>query len=112
MIDCLQAVFTFLWTIWTSKNLVTHGDKNPNPLEVILIAHKLFCRYKEAFNMEGNQGRRSTSTNSVSQSMGEHWDLIIKISGAKARRSGRLGVAYEAITPQGLTIFKGVQVVQ
>ena len=112
MIDCLQAVFTFLWTIWTSKNLVTHRDKNPNPLEVILTAQKLFCRYKKAFNMEGNQGRRSTSTNTVSQSMGEHWDLIIKISGAKARRSGRLGVAYEAITPQGLTIFKGVQVVQ
>ena len=55
MIDCLQAVFTFLWTIWTSKNLVTHGDKNPNPLEVILTAQKLFCRYKEAFNMEGNR---------------------------------------------------------
>ena len=57
--------------------------------------------------MEGNQGRKSTSTNSVSQSMGGHWDLIIKISGAKARRSGRSGLAYEAITPQGLTIFKG-----
>ena len=39
--------------------------------------------------------------------MGGHWDLIIKISGAKARRSGRSGLAYEAITPQGLTIFKG-----
>ena len=52
--------------------------------------------------MEGNQGRRSTSTNFVSQSMGEHWDLIFKISRAKARRSGRSGVAYEAITPQPL----------
>ena len=51
--------------------------------------------------MEGNQGRKSTSTNSVSQSMGGNWDLIIKISGAKAR-SGRSGVAYEAITPQPL----------
>ena len=49
--------------------------------------------------MEGNQGRKSTSTNSVNQSMGGHWDLIIKISGAKARRSGRSGLAYEAITP-------------
>ena len=46
-------------------------------------------------------------SSSVSQSMGGHWDLIIKISGAKARRSGRSGLAYEAITPQGLTIFKG-----
>ncbi|XP_050277187.1 uncharacterized protein LOC126718869 isoform X2 [Quercus robur] len=46
-------------------------------------------------------------SSSVSQSMGGHWDLIIKISRAKARRSGRSGLAYEAITPQGLTIFKG-----
>ena len=86
-------------TIWTHRNLVTHEDKNPNPLEVILTTQKLFCKYKEAFNMEGNQGRKSTSTNSVNQSMGGHWDLIIKISGAKARRSGRSGLAYEAITP-------------
>ena len=98
MMDYLQVVFTFLWTIWTHRNLVTNEDKNPNPLEVILTAQKLFCRYKEAFNMEENQGRKSTSTNSVSQSMGGHWDLIIKISGAKAR-SGRSGLAYEDITP-------------
>ena len=57
--------------------------------------------------MEGNQGKKSTRTNSVSQSMGGHWDLTIKISGAKARRSGRSGLSYEAITSQGLTIFKG-----
>ncbi|KAK9991678.1 hypothetical protein SO802_026663 [Lithocarpus litseifolius] len=68
MMDYQQAVFTFIWTIWT---------------------HKL------------------SSPFFVSQSMGGHWDLIIKISGTKERRSGRSGLAYEAITPQGLTIFKG-----
>ena len=54
MMDYLQVVFTFLWTTWTHRNLVTYEDKNPNPLEVILTTQKLFCRYKEAFNMEGN----------------------------------------------------------
>ena len=33
--------------------------------------------------------------------------MIIKISGAKTRRSGRTALAYEANTLQGLTIFKG-----
>ena len=56
--------------------------------------------------MERNQGRKSTRTNSVSQSIGGHWEVIIKILGAKTR-SGRTALAYEANTLQGLTIFKG-----
>ena len=57
--------------------------------------------------MERNQGRKSTRTNSVSQSIGGHWEVITKISGAKTRRSGKTALAYEANTLQGLTIFKG-----
>ena len=57
--------------------------------------------------MERNQGRKSTRTNSVSQSIGGHWEVIIKVLGAKTRRSGRTALAYEANTLQGLTIFKG-----
>ncbi|KAF3955923.1 hypothetical protein CMV_018913 [Castanea mollissima] len=57
--------------------------------------------------MERNQGRKYTRTNSVSQSIRGYWEVIIKISRAKTRRSGRTALAYEAINLQGLTIFKG-----
>ena len=80
MMDYLKAVFTFLQTIQNHRNLVTHEGKNPNPLEVILTAQRLFCRFKEAFSMERNQGRKSTRTNSISKSIGGHWEMIIKIS--------------------------------
>ena len=83
MMDYLQVVFTFLWTIWNHRNLVTQEGKNPNPLEVILTSQSLFRKFKEAFSMERNQDRKSIRTNLGSQSTGRPWEVIIKISGAK-----------------------------
>ncbi|KAL0001429.1 hypothetical protein SO802_015210 [Lithocarpus litseifolius] len=62
--EYLQAVFTYLWSIWTYRNRVVHEGIVPNPMEVILTA-KLYLagarcnrtkRYSfayEAINMQG-----------------------------------------------------------
>lgn len=34
--EYLCSIFTFLWTIWNHRNMVTHDGKTPNPTEVIL----------------------------------------------------------------------------
>lgn len=49
-IDYLQSFFTTLWTIWNHRNRVVHEGITPNPLQVILIAQSLSCRYKDAFS--------------------------------------------------------------
>lgn len=61
MMDYLQAIFTYLWTIWNHKNLVTHEGKTPNPMEVILTAQNLSCSFKEAFNISRNLSRQSVT---------------------------------------------------
>ena len=46
----LQGIFITFWSIWTYRNLVVHEGKHPNPLEVVLTAQSLICRFKEAFS--------------------------------------------------------------
>ena len=48
--EYLQAIFTTLWTIWNYRNRVVHEGINLNPVDVILAAQSVSCRYKESFN--------------------------------------------------------------
>ena len=52
--EYLQASLTTLWTIWNHRNLVVHEGINANPMDVILTAQSLSCRYKESFNEQPN----------------------------------------------------------
>ena len=45
----LQSVFTTLWTLWNHRNMVVHEGIQPNPIEVILTAQNLSCRYQNIF---------------------------------------------------------------
>ena len=48
----LQSLFTILWAIWNHWNKVLHQGKSPNPMEVMLTAQSLACRYREAFQKD------------------------------------------------------------
>lgn len=41
MMRDIQTIFTYLWTIWDRRNLVTHEGKTPKPIEVILTAQSV-----------------------------------------------------------------------
>ena len=104
----LQALFTTLWSIWNYRNWVTHEEKTPNPLEVILTVQSLICRYKEAFSNYAITSHRSTDQKICDQKIRGPWQLIIKIVGVKQKRLNRAGTTYEAKSTNGDTIMQGV----
>uniref|UniRef100_A0A7N2L3Y7 Reverse transcriptase zinc-binding domain-containing protein n=1 Tax=Quercus lobata TaxID=97700 RepID=A0A7N2L3Y7_QUELO len=105
--EYLCSIFTFLWTIWKHRNMVTHDGKTPNPTEVILTAQSLICRFKEAFETKINHDRPNKGIQPNHQNIGGCWDLIIKIAGARKARQKRTSFAYEASNLQGRTMFSG-----
>ena len=59
----LQAIFTTFWTIWNHRNTVVHEGKQPNPMEVILKAQNLSCRYQETPTKNAYINRNAKETN-------------------------------------------------
>ena len=75
----------------------------PNPLEVILMAQSLSCRYRITFFNFAQDLIAAATTPSMSWIAANHqqclvgpWDLIIKIAGAMGRRNQRRAFAYNA----------------
>ena len=46
MMNYVQAIFTYLWTIWNHRNLVLHEGKDPNPMEVILTVQISYVGFR------------------------------------------------------------------
>lgn len=57
MMVYIQSLFILLWTIWNHRNKVVHEGINPNPMEVILTAQCLTCRYQDAFSKNQDPDR-------------------------------------------------------
>ena len=84
--DYLQAIFTTLWTTWNHRNRVVHEGINPNPMDVILAAQSLSCRYKESFNDQPTYNSSPGRPKAEQQPAAGQWQLIIKIAGARCKK--------------------------
>ena len=105
MMNYVQSIFTYLWTIWNHKNLVVHEGKDPNLMEVILTVQNFICRFQVAFSSSSMQRRRPMQHPCAYQNLEGPWDLLIRIASIRKRKSRRVAYAYEAIDLQGIAIF-------
>ena len=105
MMNYVQAIFTYLWTIWNHRNLVLHEGKDPNLMEVILTVQNFICRFQVAFSSSSMQRRRPMQHPCAYQNLEGPWDLLIRIASIRKRKSRRVAYAYEAINLQGIAIF-------
>ena len=104
----MQNIFTTLWTIWFHRNMVIHKGKPHNPMEVILIAQNLSCRYKEVFSSQPSPHIRYSRPSNEPNTVTGQWQLLIKIAGTRSSRLNRSAWAYEAKDQQGVIKFYGV----
>lgn len=103
----LQSIFTTLWTLWNHRNRVAHEGIQPNPIEVILTAQNLSCRYQNIFTNAIQPNQQRVHLSSGQTSIGWNWQVLIKIAGRKRKQNNRSAYAYEARTVQGNCIFLG-----
>ena len=92
----LQSLFTVLWLIWNHRNKVLHQGLTPNPLEVILIAKTLSCRYRKAYAGPYHPTRELRTAKSRHLTAAGQYQLIIKL--AEARRTKPQRRAYAFVT--------------
>ena len=83
-LNILQSIVTVLCLIWNHGNKVLHQGFNLNPLEVILTAKNLSCRYRKSYAGQLHHTRESRATKSAHLTAAGQYQLIIKL--AKARR--------------------------
>ena len=69
----LQSSFTTLWTMWNHRNRVVHEGIQPNPIEVILIAQNLSCRYHNILKKDQQPSQQRFQLNSGLSGLGRSW---------------------------------------
>ena len=104
----MQSIFTTLWTIWFHRNMGVHEGKQPNPVEVILIAQTLSCRYKKVFSSQPSPLIRSSEPSNEPSNVTRQWQLLIKIAGTRNPRLNWSAWAFKAKDQQGVIRFYGV----
>ena len=100
-LDILQSMFTVLWLIWNHRNRVLHQGFNPNPLEVILTAKNLSCRYRKSYASQLHHTRESKATKSAHLTVAGQYQLIIKLAKARRKKPQRRAYAFVAVNMQG-----------
>ena len=104
----LQSMLTILWLIWNHKNKVRHQGLNPNPLEVILTAKTLSCRYRKAYAGPFHPTRKLRATKSAHLTTAGQYQLIIKLAEARRTKLKRRAHAFVVVNMQGVEVFSGV----
>lgn len=90
-----------------TQNLVIHEGKNPNPLEVVLIAQTLSCRYKESFSSRSEENRQPRIPVPEPNAAAGWWQLIIRVASVRSKRYTKCSYAYEARGIQGEVVLWG-----
>ena len=101
-------MFTILWLIWNHRNKVIHQGLNPNPLEVILIAKTLSCRYRKAYAGPFHPTRELRAAKSAHLTAAGQYQLIIKLVESRRTKPQRRAYAFVAVNMQGAEVFSGV----
>lgn len=76
---------------------------------MLLTAQNLSCRYHEIFNEADSLGTQRHQQNTDQIPIGGQWQLIVKLAGAKRKRTKRSAYAYEARNLQGEVVFCGIR---
>jgi len=87
---------------------VVQEEIQPNPLEVVLTAQNLYCKYKEAYSISNESNRRYFKSRVEHNTAAGHWQLLIKIAGVRNSRCNRSAWAYEAKDMPGVIKLYGV----
>ena len=106
--EYMQKIFIILWTIWYHRNRVVHEEIQPNPLEVVLTAQNLYCKYKEAYSINYKPNRSWSRSRVEHNTEAGHQQLLIKITGVRNSRCNRSTWAYKAKDMQGVIKLYGV----
>ena len=81
---------------------------NPNPLEVILIAKTLSCRYKKSYVGQLHLTKKLRTAKLAHLTTAGQYQLIIKLAEARRTKPQRRAYAFVAINMQGAEMFLGV----
>ena len=101
-------MFIVLWLIWNHRNRVLHQGFNLNPLEVILIAKNLSCKYRKSYAGQLHHTRKFRATKSAHLTIAGQYQLIIKLAKARRKKPQRRAYAFVAVNMQGAEMFSGV----
>ena len=85
-----------------------HQGLYPNPLEVILTAKTLSCRYRKTYAGPYHPTRKLRTTKSGHLTAAEQYQLIIKLAEARRTKPQRRAYAFVAVNMQGVEVFSGV----
>jgi len=90
-----------------SQKQVLHQGLNPNPLEVILTAKTLSCRYRKAYAGPYHPTKELRTAKSGYLTPARQYQLIIKLAEARRTKSQRGAYAFVAVICRSGSVFRG-----